>query len=516
MRRLSRVVQRGQQASVRPLQYREAYLRTHLALFLLLITGLLVACGSRGRPQATPTPIPTPARPVQPTYVVQRGTVVVSATFNGRVSAADEVRLYFRRDGIVKRVYVQRGEDVHQGDLLAELEAADLERELARAQHNLEMAKLALAASQQAREARLTEAEHQVRLAELQLEAAREEARRQLRIAQQELAKLQAQDPTPQKAQAEARLEQARVQLERAQAAYDAVAWRPDIAALPQAMQLQQATLAYQQAKAAYELALQAVRIHAIDLQLQAEKVAQARRRLERLQDDAPNTPEELALVQAQQRLETLRREEDLEARIRLEDARFQVEDVRARLEETRLRASVDARVIALSLAVGQSVRAYQPVLILADPRRLAVTAQPDADILSSLREGQPVTITLPSRPGLVLPGHIDRLPYPYGSGGQAEGTPEEGTIVRIRFDRDPIAQGLQIGDLVEVHVVLARKENVLWLPPEAIRTFGGRTFVVVQEGNLRRRVNVTLGLRGKDRVEIRSGLEEGQVVIGP
>ena len=489
--------------------------RKHLVLLLLLITTLPVACGGRGRPQATPTPIPTPARPVQPTYVVQRGTVVVSATFNGRVGAADEVRLYFRRDGIVKQVYVQRGDDVHRGDLLAELEAADLERELARAQHNLEMAKLAFTAGQQARKAQIAEAEHRVRLAEIQLESAREEARHRLYIARQELAKLQAQDPTPQKAQAKARLEQAQAQLKQAQAAYDAVAWRPDIAALPQAMQLQQATLAYQQAKAAYELALQAVRTHAIDLKIQEENVAQARRRLERLRDDAPNTPEELALVQARKNLETLRNGEDPEARIRVEDARFQVEDVRARLEETRLHAPVDARVIALSVAAGQSVRAYQPILILADPQHLAITAQPDTDTLASLREGQPVTITVPSRPGLVLPGHIDQLPYPYGSGGKGEGT-EEGRTVRIRFDRDPIAEGLQMGDLVEVHVVLARKENVLWLPPAAIRTFGGRTFVVVQEGNLRRRVNVTLGLRGKDRVEIRSGLEEGQVVIGP
>jgi len=505
------IVQKRRRSSVRALRYQGTY----FVVLFVLIASLLVACGDRGQPQATPTPIPTPARPLQPTYVVQRGTVVVSATFNGRVSAAAEVQLYFRRDGIVRRVYVQRGDDVHQGDLLAELEAADLERELARAQHNLEMAKLAFTASQQAREAQIAEAEHQVRLAELQLEAARKGARHQLRIAQQELAKLQAQDPAPQKAQAEARLEQARVQLKQTQAAYDAVAWRPDIAALPQAMQLQQATLTYQQAKAAYELALQAVHTHAIDLKIQEENVAQARRRLERLEDKELNTPEELAQAQAQQQLGTLRKGKDLDARIRLEDARFQVDDVRARLEETRLQAPVDARVIALSVAAGQSVRAYQPVLILADPQHLAITAQPDTDTLASLREGQPVTITVPSRPGLVLPGHIDQLPYPYGSGGKGKGTSKD-TTMRIRFDRDPIVQDFQMGDLVEVHVILARKENVLWLPPAAIRTFGGRTFVVVQEGNLRRRVNVTLGLQGRDRVEIRSGLEEGQVVIGP
>ena len=64
--------------------------------------------------------------------------------------------------------------------------------------------------------------------------------------------------------------------------------------------------------------------------------------------------------------------------------------------------------------------------------------------------------------------------------------------------------------------VVLESKKDILWLPPQAIRTFEGRTFVVVQDGQGQRRVDVVTGIQAEDKVEIVSGLEEGQVAIAP
>lgn len=73
----------------------------------------------------------------------------------------------------------------------------------------------------------------------------------------------------------------------------------------------------------------------------------------------------------------------------------------------------------------------------------------------------------------------------------------------------------VEAGDLVRVTVVLEQKDGVLWLPPAAIRTFEGRTFVVIQEGAAQRQVDVTLGIESDDRVEIEEGLVEGDVVVG-
>jgi multidrug efflux pump subunit AcrA (membrane-fusion protein) len=54
----------------------------------------------------------------------------------------------------------------------------------------------------------------------------------------------------------------------------------------------------------------------------------------------------------------------------------------------------------------------------------------------------------------------------------------------------------------------------VLWLPPKAIRA-DSRSYVLVQRGDRPERVDIETGLTTQDRVEIVSGLNEGDVVIG-
>jgi multidrug efflux pump subunit AcrA (membrane-fusion protein) len=66
------------------------------------------------------------------------------------------------------------------------------------------------------------------------------------------------------------------------------------------------------------------------------------------------------------------------------------------------------------------------------------------------------------------------------------------------------------------VTAILEVRDDVLWLPPEVIRTLQGQPFVTVQEGARQRRVEIEVGVRGDDRVEIVSGLEQGEVVVAP
>ena len=68
----------------------------------------------------------------------------------------------------------------------------------------------------------------------------------------------------------------------------------------------------------------------------------------------------------------------------------------------------------------------------------------------------------------------------------------------------------------MRVQVVLERRASALWLPPQAIRKYEGRRFVVVQDSDGQRRVDVRIGITSDDRVEILEGLEVGQIVIAP
>jgi multidrug efflux pump subunit AcrA (membrane-fusion protein) len=52
-------------------------------------------------------------------------------------------------------------------------------------------------------------------------------------------------------------------------------------------------------------------------------------------------------------------------------------------------------------------------------------------------------------------------------------------------------------------------------LPPDAIRSFEGRRFVVIREGDRDRRVPVEIGIETEDLVEITEGVEEGDIIVG-
>ncbi len=82
-------------------------------------------------------------------------------------------------------------------------------------------------------------------------------------------------------------------------------------------------------------------------------------------------------------------------------------------------------------------------------------------------------------------------------------------------LDAAPSIATYQSGDKVTVKLVLASKDAVLW-SAEAIRSAGGRTFVIVNSDSGPKRVDIEIGLQTRDRVEVVSGLTEGQVVVGP
>jgi multidrug efflux pump subunit AcrA (membrane-fusion protein) len=117
--------------------------------------------------------------------------------------------------------------------------------------------------------------------------------------------------------------------------------------------------------------------------------------------------------------------------------------------------------------------------------------------------------------PGEAMLGTIRHLPFPYGSsgGGILEGQDDS---VRIQFDDMTAAFGrYETGDRVSLSIVVTERQDVLWLPPAAVRDFNGRKFVVVQTDGVEQRVDVTLGIQGNGRIEILTGLEAGQLVVG-
>lgn len=81
----------------------------------------------------------------------------------------------------------------------------------------------------------------------------------------------------------------------------------------------------------------------------------------------------------------------------------------------------------------------------------------------------------------------------------------------------DVSGSDLELGERVSVSFAVSERHEVLWLAPEAIRSFAGRSFVIVAtDDGSQSRVEVEVGLVTAERVEVSGAIEEGEVVVEP
>jgi HlyD family secretion protein len=639
-------------------------------ILIVLLTSaiLLTGCqGLFGRPieeeAPTPTPIPTPIVPDKPIYVVQRGKITKQFEFTGRISAVEEMELYFKASGYVKRVLVKRDDQVQAGDLLAELEIDDLLKQMAQAEVTLNSAQLRLNEAEKSLEQQIAQAELDLDTAEAQSTQAENNNAAAIAQAERDLATAQAQltqaesDNTAAIAQAELDLTVAEAQLTQTQNANaDAIAqaeWTLQIAQAnleeakkanerqlaeaqralevaqirlaqlqeePDAAEIELLRLSWERAKnnlwsaqlerdavkgnakasgylqkqadiavsnaeiavreteLRYQQALQTavteddIRLQQIEVErakvtleqlqegvdplltievqraqqkldelkedvdpLLGIEVQQAQQKLSRLKEGvdpllglrvqwAQQTLDSLKeegvdpllaiqLQRAQQQLEWLKEGVDPVMVNEVNQAQLALERLQAQVADAQIVAPIDGQILSLSAYAGRPAEAFKPVIVVADPSAIEVSADLSSSQLKDMVEGQKAVVTLRAYPGQTWNGTVRRLPYPYGTGGGSEALASEDKSTRISLEGD--LSDLQLGDLARVIIVLEEKDDVLWLSPAAIRTFQGREFVIVQDADRQRRVDVTIGIESDDRVEILEGLEEGQIVVG-
>jgi membrane fusion protein, macrolide-specific efflux system len=211
-------------------------------------------------------------------------------------------------------------------------------------------------------------------------------------------------------------------------------------------------------------------------------------------------------------------------AQLAYEETKLNYENLDGAIQDSQIISPIDGKVLSISLLEGSEIRAFNPLVTIGDDSQLEVGATLTSTQMQELSEGMEATIELTSRPGEKLAGTVRSLPYPYGTGGGTKsttsGTSTTGTSAdntsRVSLTDPELIKGFRLGDLVQVTVIKESKEGVLWLPPNAIRTFEGRNFVVVQTDGLPRRVDIRVGIRNEQMVEILEGLEEGQVIVSP
>jgi RND family efflux transporter MFP subunit len=210
-------------------------------------------------------------------------------------------------------------------------------------------------------------------------------------------------------------------------------------------------------------------------------------------------------------------------AQIALDETKLKAKNLDVNITDAQIISPLEGKVLSVNVLEGAEVRGFSPLVTVGDDTQLEVGGTLTTTQMQELAEGMVAQAELANRPGEKLSGKVRSLPYPYGTGGgtqtssasSAAGKTVDNTT-RIALDNPDSLKGFRLGDLVQVTVLKESKQNVLWLPPQAIRSFEGRNFVVVKTDNLPKRVDVRLGIKNEEQVEIISGMEEGQIAIAP
>ncbi len=508
-----------------------------LAAALLAAALLLGACAERASDAPTPPPSPLPRRTATPAvalpvYQVERGDITDGVTLSGRVTAASDQDVAFAQAGYIKVLAVRRGSPVKAGQVLAELDLGELPDQLSKAQSALAQIQQGNAAANQRRSLAVQGAQIQLANALGMLERARRpasgtgvaQAASDVEKARLKLTQTRA-DLSARKSEAAAAIDRAGNALRDAQAAYSAALWRngnkPDaeLNAEQRAAQdaarrtVENAQSAVDQAKVDYDLAIQN---ETTGVALAEQDVVSAQLRL----DASKIGPDPLEIAAAERGVAAAQvavssaaaSGDDPGVAQRTADAQAAIDAIQKKIDAARLLAPTDGIVAEVGVNPGDKVEAFAPVVNIINPSQLViVVSDVGADVLARLSAGQPVSIQFGRAPEQPVQGQIAQLPSSLTATGTGV---RSDSRLKVTFARGDLT--LAVGDMANVNVTLAKADGVLWLPPQAIRSFDTRRFVVLRGQRGERQVDVTLGMGNAQRVQIISGLTQGDLVVAP
>jgi len=106
-------------------------------LFTMMIIVIISACACKKSAQKIEEKSALPVK----TEIVKEQMMVFPVRTSGRLTAKTESKLSFKTGGIIKRIYVDEGQSVKEGQLLAELNLAEIEPRARQAELALQKAK---------------------------------------------------------------------------------------------------------------------------------------------------------------------------------------------------------------------------------------------------------------------------------------------------------------------------------------------------------------------------------------
>jgi len=242
---------------------------------------------------------------------------------------------------------------------------------------------------------------------------------------------------------------------------------------------------------------------------LVAEKAATS----EELQQNQLRLVEAEADVQASEKVkQTLEKQAQLDrgrVTLQLDHARATVRDLEERLDSAHGISPIDGTLYSLPIRQGDFVKAGDLLAELADLHKVRIRAFIDEPELGQIAVNQPVDILWDAESGHVWTGRTEVLPKQVVT----RGTRSVGELIcSVTNDR----QDLLPNTTVDVRIQVSERPSTLVIPRGAVLIDGDKRYVFRVENNRLRRVQIGVGIANPTKIEVLSGLNEGDVVALP
>jgi len=193
-----------------------------------------------------------------------------------------------------------------------------------------------------------------------------------------------------------------------------------------------------------------------------------------------------------------------------LELLRAELRQLEERLAGSKLVAPFDGTITSMSVKAGDTAAAYKTAAVVSDLNGVVAAAAFASADLASLSVGMEAVVDVNGFG--TLKGRIVRLPIEGRASSGGALTLDGAVLVEL----EGLPDGAAVGTPLTISVAVQRRENAVAVPPAALRTHAGRTYVqAVDEAGNKREVDVEVGLTTSTEVEILKGLEPGMRVVG-
>ena len=146
-------------------------------------------------------------------------------------------------------------------------------------------------------------------------------------------------------------------------------------------------------------------------------------------------------------------------------------------------------------------------ILQLISTNELWVSAWVDETASSGLATGQAARVAFRSGPGKSHPGEVARL-------SRETDRETREFLVDVRVQELP--PNWTLGQRAEVFIETGRKPDALVVPQRFIQWRAGKPGAFVAAGGKAAWRDVTIGLRGRETVEVTQGISAGETVVAP